>query len=687
MSKATFFRRSAIAAGCTLLISSLACAQATGQGETIQASGNWLLAGPQAVYNFGGARSVVKRDDFQLSGADSISDVLRTIPGVQVSDNSASGGSAVSLNIGVRGLDGRFSPHTTVLVDGVPVALAPYGQPQLSFVPVSLANVESVDVLRGGGAVRYGPQGMGGIVNFQTRAIPDRDQAMDASVRYNHFEGGNTNAQYSAFVAGRAEGSLGVALMYAGQQGDGYQMRSRDQVNDVVLKFNYPLSSSSDITAKLSYYDVKSQLPGGLTVVQFDADPRQSKRSVDFWNGSRTGIDIDYVNTLSATRQVEVRSYFNQGSMQSVLANGFDGAATLLSNHPRNYNVLGVEPRYTQRLVWGAVRNDVTLGYRYLQERGAEKLILVPKSGTSTISRNAANNTDAHALYIDDQVAYGQWRVTPGLRYEHIALDRTNVATNFETRVGNAKVLPSLNVAYLLDGSTTVFANYNTSLGSVQHAQLNLQASADALQPETARSMELGARYRKQQWQLEGTLFNLDFSDQVVVVNTAPVFYKNIGKTRHRGLETRAEYAFEKSGKLAGLSAYATYAYTKAVQRQGVFSGNDVPFYSRNVDTEGARYKVGNFVLDLSSSHQSKQYADEANTVAESANGANGIIPGYRLWNANLSFILPGEPRYEMQVGVNNLADKRTYTRIADGNLGKLAGASRMVYAQLRTAF
>lgn len=49
---------------------------------------------------------------------------------------------------------------------------APYGQPQLSLAPVSLGNMDAIDVVRGGGAVRYGPQSVGGVVNFVTRAIP-----------------------------------------------------------------------------------------------------------------------------------------------------------------------------------------------------------------------------------------------------------------------------------------------------------------------------------------------------------------------------------------------------------------------------------------------------------------------------------------------------------------------------------
>jgi outer membrane receptor protein involved in Fe transport len=39
--------------------------------------------------------------------------------------------------------------------------------------PVSLNNIESIDVVRGGGAVRYGPQNVGGIINFRSRSIPE----------------------------------------------------------------------------------------------------------------------------------------------------------------------------------------------------------------------------------------------------------------------------------------------------------------------------------------------------------------------------------------------------------------------------------------------------------------------------------------------------------------------------------
>ena len=73
----------------------------------------------------------------------------------------------------------------------MPLAVAPYGQPQLSFAPTSLSNIESIDVVRGGGAVRYGPQNVGGIINFSTRSIPtEAGLHGEAGVRYTAYDHG-----------------------------------------------------------------------------------------------------------------------------------------------------------------------------------------------------------------------------------------------------------------------------------------------------------------------------------------------------------------------------------------------------------------------------------------------------------------------------------------------------------------
>jgi Fe(3+) dicitrate transport protein len=683
------FQRTLIAVAVSLLAAPLLHAQqADAPIESIQVSGSWLGSGLQnSVKNFAGARTVLKKDDIDATGAADIGDVMRRIPGVQSTDNSGTAGSSISLNIGVRGLTGRYSPRSTVLLDGIPLAVAPYGQPQLSFAPVSLNNIESIDVVRGGGAVRYGPQNVGGIINFRSRSIPDAPGVVtDASLRYNEYSGGGQNRQYSAFAGAQMENGFGVALLYSGMDGTDWRVASDEKVNDVALKFRYQIDPHSEVYGKLSYFEVNSRTPGGLTVKEYNANPFQNTRPTDFWSGNRNGMDVGYLNTLSATQEVEIKAYYNESFRQSSLINA---GRTQLTWQPRNYEVLGIEPRATQRFAAAGMTHDVTVGYRYLRERGDDNnYIQTVSTGANGATSTFLNSTDAHAAYVDDRIAVGAWRITPGLRYEHIKSERNDLTAKSVFATDNNKALPSLNVAYLMNRALTVFANYTTSFGPVQNTQLNSQTSANPLIPELARTAELGARWKTSTLSAEVTAFRLKFDNQILQVpGSTPAVFRNIGATKHDGIETAVDYGFDEAGALAGLNVYANYTYTKAVQDSGTTAGLDVPFYSRNTDTVGARYRVGAWTANLSSTHQSKQYSDTTNTVAEAANASVGQIPGFRLWSAQLGWKLPGKPGYELMAGINNIADKRYYTRNVDGNAGRMVGAPRMAYLQLRASY
>jgi Fe(3+) dicitrate transport protein len=662
-------------------------AAAAQQLDAITVTGNWLGTGLQnSVKTFPGARTLLTREDIEASGAASVGDVMRRIPGVQATENSGSAGSTISLNIGVRGLTGRYSPRSTVLLDGVPLAVAPYGQPQLSFSAVSLDNIESIDVVRGAGAVRYGPQNVGGIVNFKSRPIPSGPGVRgNASVRHNSFGEGGQNTQYSASVGSTLDSGLGLAVLYAGQRGSQWRDGSDDRVDDLALKFRYAIDADAEVYGRVSWFDVRSQTPGGLSVAQYEADPFQNTRPRDHWSGDRKGVDLGYLHTLSNTQEVEVRVYYNDSFRQSVLVNA---AGTQFTHQPRNYAVLGIEPRYTQRFALGASSHDVTVGYRYLHERGddnnfSESATTGALGPTSTFD----NRTTAHAAYVDDRIALGRWRITPGLRVEHIASVRDDRTSGASFSTTNDKALPSLSVSYLLTPAATLFANYGTSFGAVQNTQLNSQTPGNPLIPEVAKTVEAGGRWKDERLSAELTLFQIRFDNQIQQVpNVTPVTFRNIGATRHRGIETALAYAF-KDGPLAGLDLYANYTYTKALQQSGSTAGLDVPFYSRQTATGGTRFTVGKLTVGLNTTMQSGQYADNANTAAETSTANNGRIPGFRIWNVLLGWKPPVGHDLELQAGVNNLTDLRYYTRNVDANAGRMVGAPRTVFVQARLGF
>ena len=77
-------------------------------------------------------------------------------------------------------------------------------------------------------------------------------------------------APYNAFLGGTGDNGLGAALLYSGQDGRGWRQGSDDRFNDLALKFAYAIDAQQELRA-LSYYDVRSLTPGGLTRAQYEA--------------------------------------------------------------------------------------------------------------------------------------------------------------------------------------------------------------------------------------------------------------------------------------------------------------------------------------------------------------------------------------------------------------------------------
>jgi Fe(3+) dicitrate transport protein len=222
----------------------------------------------------------------------------------------------------------------------------------------------------------------------------------------------------------------------------------------------------------------------------------------------------------------------------------------------------------------------------------------------------------------------------------------------------------------------------------VQNIQLNSQSAANPLIPELARTTEFGARYDDGNLHAEITAFKLRFDNQIQQVPNLPItVFQNIGATKHQGVEVGTSWRFDRDSLLTGLELYANATYTKALQQSGTTTGLDLPFYSRETDTLGAHYTWRDFGFDASTTHQTGQFADNADTFVETASGNVGRVPGFRLWNAQVSW-KPSRWRFvELEAGVNNLADKRYFTRNVDGNFGRMVGAPRMVYAQARLRY
>ena len=651
--------------------------------------GDWLAdARENDVFEHAGARDVIRREEFARSGATTLREALNRIPGVNAPENNGTGSHDMAMNFGIRGLNPRLASRTTVLMDGIPVPFAPYGQPQLSLAPVSLGNMDAVDVVRGGGAVRYGPQSVGGVVNFVTRAIPNEFaveggmQGMLTPTSSQNDPKGSGNL----LIGGTADNGFGAALLYSGTRGSDWREHSATKIDDVMLKTRYAPNEEHTFTSLLQYYEGRAQMPGGLSRANYNADRFQSTRPYDEFWGRRQLASLGYQYQPDAQHRFNILTFWT-----NTLRSGYLDQGKNITLSPREYWVRGVEPRYSQSFNLGDSAHEVGIGYRYVSESTHELRYtslatsrLLP-TGSSPYDRDTQSGTEAHAWYIDDRIDIGDWTLTPGMRYEHIQSYQNNFIKGEKQEIGYNAPLPALNVLYHLNDEWNLYANTEGSFGTVQYSQIGKAVSSGSVEPEKARTWELGTRFDNQVLQAEAGLFLINFSNQYDS-NQVTDSVTARGKTRHTGLESKLRYDLgDLSPTLENLSFSASYAYVNAVIReQGDYHGNQVPFSPKHKGTLGLDYQTGSWTFNVNSEYQSGQYADNANTRAESADGSTGRIPGFMLWGARAGYDFgPQYANLNLAVGVKNLFDHEYFTRaFDDNNKGLYAGQPRTIYMQ-----
>ena len=101
-------------------------------------------------------------------------ELLELVPGINGYADDGFGNSRLS--IGIRGLNPRRSSRVLIMEDGVPIQPAVYIYPNAYYNPPS-ERIDAMEVIKGSSAIRFGPQTMGGVINYATRR-PDGTKGM-----------------------------------------------------------------------------------------------------------------------------------------------------------------------------------------------------------------------------------------------------------------------------------------------------------------------------------------------------------------------------------------------------------------------------------------------------------------------------------------------------------------------------
>lgn len=637
---------------------------------------------PGAVFEHAGGRSVLDEAAIQKSGATGLGEAMRAVPGVKVVESTGTGNSDTKLNIGVRGLDPRLSARSTLLLDEIPIAVAPYGQPQASLFPVSIFSVSSIDVVRGGASVRFGPQNVGGVINMRTRPIPGR---LSAAAVTQTDQWGDTML---GLQVGGTTGIFGAEVEYTPRFGEGYREESAKEIHGGLLKLQLTPSDALRIKSTTHGWYEESELSGGLFPEDFAEDRRQSLRPLDAFSGRRVGSALDVVWQPDADFQAQLLAYSTWSFRRYRLADRPEPDATIVSRMPREYAVFGVEPRVAWRFRLGPTTHSISAGYRRaFEEAHYEETALDRLTGDEELRRDDDAQLAADAAYLEDELSlFGdKLRVNAGLRLEDVRIARRDNLRQELLGADYTALLPAGSVSWVADPRVTAFASYARSFGSPQFLQISLASAEDKLTEEIADTVELGVR-GQDLGPLGGELtgFHMRFQDQIEFNDTT---FENIGETWHTGVE--AALSFWPGYWIEGLDGLEvevgdTFLLTEIVA--GPYAGNEMPYAPRHSVWWEAGWEAENGLsISVDGWWESAQFSDERNTVEENATGSIGLIPAFMVWNLRAGWEAEIDEHWsiDLRAGVKNLFDEDYWYRSDDINAGILPSRARTFYSAM----
>mgnify|MGYP000477434268 CR=1 FL=1 len=200
------------------------------------------------------ATSIIDREMIEASGFTEIPDLLRLVPGFQVSYDS---GHVIAA--GYHMLSDRYVRHQQVLIDGRSVYSPLLGGVNWADLPIVMDDIDRIEVIRGPNAATYGSNSFLGVINIITRhASQDRGNHVKISSGTNNY--GNAIYRHGSSI-----GNLDYRVTVNYRQDDGFKNRyDGKQVRVVTTRGDYLFNNNDNLSFKLGYSGGPREEDNGL---------------------------------------------------------------------------------------------------------------------------------------------------------------------------------------------------------------------------------------------------------------------------------------------------------------------------------------------------------------------------------------------------------------------------------------
>ena len=638
--------------------------------------------------------------------------VLGRVPGLVVAETEGAG--FPSNGIAIRGLNPTQSVEMNVRQNGVGIAADPYGYPETYYLP-PLESVERIEIIRGASGLQYGPQ-FGGVVNYVMR----RGDALRPLALVLQQTTGSDGLRNSFGSLGGGAGALQWFGAVQQKSQDGW--RPNSEFTQLTSYAALTATLAPTLTATLDYSALRNRIhmPGGLSDQQFEAGAGQSFRARNWLTSPWNVVSATAAWTPSRRVYVEsVTSYLRSGrSLVWRNEDGGPGAADDIDPATGEHVNREVEAEafanVTEEL---RARAPCTLlghactvagGMRWFEGRmhrqgGGEgttasdfDLSLVPGARYEYDIRFTTRNLAAWmegAVHLGDRLT-----IAPGLRFESLRSTAAGYTDTTFSPQSKSRTIPlgALRAGWIASATTSFYANVAQAYRPLDYSVITPVGSVSRIDPSlrdaTGTSMDIGWRGTAEddRVRFDVGLFRLDYRDRAGLrlradgTGTPFTERTNVANSVHRGLESYVEVTPLASAR-GTITVFNSFAFTDARYTSGDVAGNQVEYAPKVVERAGLTLARGVASATLLGSHTSRAFGDADNTV-RSNDAVVGLVPAYTVLDLSASVGLPSG--WRLQGGVNNLADRRYFTRRTDEYPGPgiLPSARRSVYLTVRVA-
>lgn len=721
------------------LISAFSHAAEEKAAEQAEVDTVYVTAEKQLQQSLGVSR--ISKDDIDKRPAvNDISEFVRTMPGVNLTGNTATGQRGNKRQIDLRGMGPE---NTLILIDGKPVnsrqseRISMRGERNTrgdsNWVPVE--EIESITVLRGPAATRYGSGAMGGVVNIVTKKVPKEfkgsvnyytNQPQDSKEGATNRVGFNLGGPIIQDTLGfRIYGNLNktdadAADINAGHGNDSAAGVEGVRNKDIAGRLQWKISPAQTLILDSSYSrqgniyngDTQNSNPRSALVNSLadgKAETARLYRSAfslthdGAWEWGDTKNVISYERTVNSHLPEGLAggpegSYTGLDFVQSRLKNlRFSSEANIPFKLGVD-NVLTVGAEFTDSKL-----DDPASNSQGFKDQGKTDVF----DGISAVRGGKASQRN-WAAYVEDNISLtDKTHLIPAIRFDHNSDSGSNwsPALNFSHQIGeNWLVKGGIARAYKapnLYQTNPDFILYTRGQGCPIDAPGSVRCyymGNNNLKPETSINKEIGLEFNKNGWQASATYFHNAYRNKIVIgeniiatsnIGNWLLQWENTPKATISGIEGNLVIPLHDTLKWSNNFTY--------MHKSEDYQGNPLSLVPKHTLNSTLSWTPNErFDANLTFTHygRTKPRGVAINKLEQNGNPRAGVaalssehsqtqVGSYGIWGINAGY--NWNKRVAVRGGVSNLFNKKLYRTTAGAQTYNEHG--RAFYGSLKVSF